>query len=252
MKSDVFWLTAAIVAALLAVSCGRAIPVVPETSQAARASIDRLFVLNKSLKDFKGIGRMKLIHSDRVESARMAWAGTYPNKLRMDIMGTPGVPLATLASDGQWVYLRLNQENRFYKKNNQAALFKRMVDIPISVREVAQILGGKVPVSPHQSAILIDFGDEHTLELRDGRGNVCQRIFFNSKKNSPVGFEIVKTNGAVIYRAEFLEMMNLEDYRVPKYLVLSNSKGERFELNVERYWVNQPLPSSRYVLQPPQ
>jgi hypothetical protein len=44
--------------------------------------------------------------------------------------------------------------------------------------------------------------------------------------------------------------MDFKQFKVPKYLVLSNSKGDRFELTVERYWVNQPLPPSRFVLKP--
>lgn len=250
MRSEKLWLVASVMALLLAISCGKSVYVVPETSPAARAAVDRLLILNQGLLDFKGIGQMKLIHSGRIQSARMAWAGTFPDKLRMDILATPGVPLATLTSDGRWIYLRLDQEKRFYKRKNGTAVFQKMVDIPINVLEINQILGGKIPISPHQSAALIECGAGYTLEFRDGTGRICQRIFVDSQKNRPVGFELVKPNGMISYRAEFVEMMNSENFSVPKYLVLSNPKGERFELKVDRYWVNKPLPSSRYVLQP--
>lgn len=250
MKSNVLWLTAVIGAALLVSSCAGIMPAVPETSPAAATTIDRLLVLNQELVDFKGIGRMKLSHSGRTQSARMVWAGTSPDKLRMDFMGAPGVPLATLSCDGKWVYLRLDQEKRFYKKKSGKALFKGMVDIPINVREAVQILGGKIPLAPHRSAGLIDSDSGHALVLKDRWGNVCQRIFFNSDENVPSGFEIVKPDGSISYKAEFIEMMNLKNYSVPKFLVMSNPVGERLELKVERYWVDQPLPPSRYVLQP--
>jgi hypothetical protein len=45
-------------------------------------------------------------------------------------------------------------------------------------------------------------------------------------------------------------MMPVDGHAVPQFLVLSNPKGELFELTVEKYWVNRPLPSSKYTLQP--
>ena len=166
-------------------------------------------------------------------------------------MGSPGVNLATLASDGEYVYLKLYQENRFFKKKRADALFKGMVDIPISVHEVIQILGGKIPLASHRSAALKANNTGHqTLELKDKWGNTSQRVFWAQDQNNPIAFEMVKSDGTIIYRAEFIELMDLKQFNVPKYLVLSNSKGDRFELTVERYWVNQPLPSSRFILQP--
>jgi outer membrane biogenesis lipoprotein LolB len=235
---------------LLIAACART-PVVRQTSIAAQATVDRLLLLNQGLIDLKGIGQMKLHRSKQSASARMAWAGTYPDKLRMDIMGSPGVNLVTLASNGEYVYLKLYQENRFYKKDNEKALFKGIVNIPITVREVVQILGGKIPIAPHQSAVLKDIDSDHaTLELIDRWGNTCQRVFLSSNQGRPTGFEMIKTDGTVSYRTEFAEMMDLQQFKVPKHLVLSNTKGDRFELQVEKYWVNQPLPLSRYSLHP--
>jgi outer membrane lipoprotein-sorting protein len=241
----------ALLTTLLFIACAPLVPTIPETSPAALAAIDRLLLFNQGLIDLKGIGQMKLIHSSQSLSARIAWAGSFPDKLRMDIMGSPGVNLVTLASDGEFVYLKLYQENRFFKKKRANTLFKRMVDIPISVREVIQILGGKIPLASHRSAALKANNTGHQiLELKDKWGNISQRIFWAQDKNDPIAFEMVKADGTIIYRTEFIELMDLKQFNVPKYLVLSNSKGDRFELTVERYWVNQPLPSSIFVLKP--
>ena len=253
MKLCTMWSMVLAMIALL-VACSHLTPQIPETSPAAAATIDRLLRLNQSLVDLKGIGRMKVIYSDHTFSARMAWAEILPdNKLRMDIMGAVGVKVATLASDGKWVYLRIDQENRFYKKKNGRKLFKRMVDIPITIKDMVQLLGGKIPLAPHQSAVLIDKKNSdpaYALELIDKRGNTCQRIFFNSDLHYPMGFEILESDGTVSYQAEFSEMISLDNYRLPKHLILSSADGNRFELAVERYWLNQPLPPSRFILQP--
>jgi outer membrane biogenesis lipoprotein LolB len=250
MKPNLLGPVAACLTVLLMAACART-PVVQQTSIAAQAAIDRLLLLNQGLIDLKGIGQMKLVRSNQSTSARMAWAGTFPDKLRMDILGSPGVKLVTLASNGEYVYLKLYQENRFYKKNNEKALFKGIVNIPITVREVVQILGGKIPIAPHRSAVLKDIdSDQAVLEFIDRWGNACQRVFLSSNQGRPTGFEMLKTDGTVSYRTEFAAMMDLERFKVPKYLVLSNSKGDRFELEVEKYWVNQPLPLSRFSLHP--
>jgi outer membrane biogenesis lipoprotein LolB len=241
-------------AALLVAACSHWTAKVPETSPMAAASIDGLLHLNQGLTDLKGLGQMKLIHSGQTQSARMAWAETLSeNKLRMDIMGAPGVTMATIACDGKWVYLRLNQVNRFYKKKNGQRLFERMVGIPITIQDIVQLLAGKIPLSPYRSAILMEKKSDHdfrVLELIDKWGRTRQRIFLASDQIHPMAFEVLKSNGAVLYRVEFLEMMNLQNYRLPKYLVLSNAEGEHLELVVEKYWPNQPLPSSKFILEP--
>ncbi len=251
MKVNAWWFLLLVGTILLFSACGRFQTATPTITPEAMAQIDRLLMMNQGLVDLKGLGRMKLELAAQKQSARMAWAGSMPDKLRMDFMGAPGVTLASLASDGQWVYLRLDQENRFYKNESGRKLFRGIVDIPISVREALQILGGKVPIAPHKRAVLIVKDKKQpTLVLRDRWGNVCQRVFFDASQKNPTGFEMVRPDGSISYRTEFEEMMNLDQFRLPKHLVLSNSKGERFELKVEKYWINQPLPPSRYVLQP--
>ena len=168
-------------------------------------------------------------------------------------MGAPGITVASLASDGDWIYLRLNQEKRFYKKRSGRGLFKKMVHIPVTIQDMVQVLGGKIPLMPHGSAALIDNDSGHptyALELKDKWGRVSQRIFFSSDTDHPLGFERLETDGSVSYRVEFREMINLEQYRLPRYLVVSGAKGESFELSVDKYWLNQPLPSSRFILNP--
>jgi outer membrane biogenesis lipoprotein LolB len=251
MKTNLLWQVIALVNALILMACTPLVPTIPKTSKAAQTAIDRLRLFNQGLMDYKGIGQMQLIHLNQSKSARMVWAGSFPDKLRMDIMGSPGVNLATLASDGEFVYLKLYQENRFYQKKNAKALFKGVVDIPISALEVIQILGGKIPLASHLSAVLkSDDNDFQTLELRDKWGNISQCIYWAQDQSDPVAFEMVKVDGTIVYRAEFIEWMDFKQFKVPKCLVLSNSKGDRFELTVERCWVNQPLPSSRFTLQP--
>ncbi len=251
MKVNAWWFPLLVGTTLLFTACGHFNEAIPATSPEAAAKIDSLLMMNQGLADIKGLGRMKLVLATQKQSSRMAWAGSMPDKLRMDFMGAPGVTLATLASDGRWVYLRLDQENRFYKKESGRALFRGMVDIPISVREALQILGGKIPLAPHKSAVIVNKDSKPpTLVLNDRWGNVCQRIFFDTTQKEVTGFEMVRPDGSIAYRTEFQEMMNLKQFKLPKLLVLSNSKGERFELKVERYWINQPLPMSRYVLQP--
>lgn len=194
---------------------------------------------------------MKLVHSDQTQIARMAWAGSLPDMLRLEVMGAPGVTVATMASDGKWFYLRLDQEGRFYKKESGKALFRRIVDIPITVREVAQVLSGKIPLASHAGAELVDRSEnEYTLVLKDNRGDVCQRIFLRSDQHRSTGFEMVGSNGSISFRAEFKETLQVDGHEVPKFLILSNSKGDRLELAVEKYWVNHPLPPSKYTLQP--
>jgi outer membrane biogenesis lipoprotein LolB len=218
----------------------------------AEAMLTRLSQANQNLLDFKGIGNLKLSHAGQIQSGRLAFAGSIPAKLRLDVMGSPGQHLATLASDGKWFYMLFHDENRFYKQRASDSALERLVSLPVTISDIIDILAGRVPIRTHGAAFLLD-GQKggHILELKNPWGRTRQRIFIHGSQKEVSGYEVVNENGSLAYRVEFIESQVIDGHRVPKVLVISDDRNERLDLKVERFWANAAIAPSGFVLSDP-
>ena len=80
----------------------------------ARKLLATLEERNRNLQTFKGIGRLKLRQAGNVLSIRLAWIGSYPDKLRITVMNVVGQPTASLATDGRFLYMVSHSKREFY------------------------------------------------------------------------------------------------------------------------------------------
>jgi outer membrane biogenesis lipoprotein LolB len=251
MKSGINLMAAFALAAFLLSACSFLPPRKPTPE--ADALLARLIDANQDLMDFKGIGNLKLTHEGQVQSARLAFAGSIPAKLRLDVMGSPGQHLASLASDGKWFYMLFYQEDRFYKQRVSDSALERLVALPVTVLDILDILAGRVPIRTHRTADLMDNrkGNGYILELKSQWGRTRQRIFVDDRREAVVGYEIVNDNGSLAYRVDIIESQIVDGHRVPKLLAIADDKDERLDLKVERFWANVAIAPSGFVLQAP-
>ena len=110
---------------------------------------------NDTLKTFKGIGKVKLSKKGKIQGARIAWVGSDPGRLRLEILAITGQPIVSLASDGDWVYLNIHDRQRFYRKRTTDANLNNIVSIPVKSSDVLHLLAGRIPVRAHNHATVI-------------------------------------------------------------------------------------------------
>ena len=111
---------------------------------------------NSSLKNFKGIGKIKVWHNAQVQiDERVAWVGSDPLKIRIAVL-ISGFPAVKLASDGQWFYyLEVQGNTHVFKKIRASnANLKRLIAIPIHSNDVITFLAGRIPVREYHSAYI--------------------------------------------------------------------------------------------------
>lgn len=242
-------------------ACGRlmgTVSVTPMDSEEieAKALLESIGRLNKTLKTFKGIGSVNL--SDRKgspRSARVAWVGTDNGKVRIEVLGITGQPIASLASDGEWFYLYLSSEGRFHKRRiNGAASLEPILSIPIKSDDVMTFIAGRVPVRAHtQARITRDHGgDGHVLTLKNRWARHVEKIYLDDTKERIWKVEIFDPSGAVSFRVILEDFRVIERYHIPTRLCLSNDNGMNTILVVEKYWTNIPVLSSMFELSTPE
>jgi hypothetical protein len=83
------------------------------------------------------------------------------------------------------------------------------------------------------------------------RGYLEMMMFWYWEKSGAVKIEVYKGKGRLRYRAEFKNMLEIQGYRVPVRLDISNDKGDGFSLEIDRYRANVSVSPSVFVLKPP-
>jgi outer membrane biogenesis lipoprotein LolB len=208
---------------------------------------------NDTLETFKGIGKIKLSKKGKIQGARIYWIGSDPGKLRLEILAITGQPIASLASDGEWVYLNIHDRQRYYRKRTTDANLKNIVSIPVKSSDVLDFLAGRIPVRGHNHATVVknESGAGYILLLKKGSKRVLERIYLDEPKKVVQKVEVLNINGSLGFRAIFEKMQIIDGYNVPLVLKIVNDEGVNFQLNVEKYWANVPISPSVFELRAP-
>ncbi len=230
---------------------------------------------NLKLKTFKGVGNIKFRGRKKKDVAgRIAWVASSPDKIRIALSSVSGHPMISVASDGQWLYLISHSRGDFYKKPATTSSMRRLFTIPVKTEDMVDILAGRVPIHSYDSAVLTDHRSQvystegHTVSTRNGGdgsgqngyvlvlkkkwGDILEKIYLDEKKKNVHKVEMFDATGTLAYRVEFDRMQAINGYRVPSRLLISNSDGSGFHLDVDRYWADASVSPSVFVLTPPE
>ena len=214
---------------------------------------DMLSVLearNHTLETFKGIGKIKFWDEGKSTTARVAWLGTASGELRIEVLNVAGRPVASIANDGKWLYLRSHMKRRFYRKQPAGHSLKEIIPIAVKSDDLISFLSGRVPITEYHSVSAVKNKTGYLLMLLTRWGTTRENIYLNEDKTDVSKIEFFNLTGSLIYRAEFGKTQETEGYNIPFYLELSDGKGNRIQLHVNRVWANIPVSRSNFVLSP--
>lgn len=263
-------------------ACGSLFPRISEKSPDGRHDARELISIlenhNFALKTFKGTGRLTLRQNEKKDvTTRAAWVGAAPDRLRIAIRDVSGLPVLSFASDGHWLYLFYHTQGQFYKKRATNSIPKRFFPISITSNEVVSILAGRIPIDKHNSAVLVKdtsarnlpnqisshqrrlshpgqtngYKDGYVLILKKRWGNVREKIYLDEEKKGVRKVEMFDAAGALAYRVEFIRMRDINGYRVPSRLLISNDDGSGLQFEIDKYWVDVSVSPSMFVLTSP-
>jgi hypothetical protein len=210
---------------------------------------------NESLQNFKGIGNIKVFKDGKIRiNQRVAWIGAKPAKISIAVL-VSGYPAVRIASDGKWVYyLEAQGDQHVYKKfpsSNDS--LKRLISIPIPPHDVISLLAGRVPIREHHSASMPedDNGQDTIVVLRKRWWGIVEKIYYQETKSCLRKVEIFDRSGSLVYRANLQRIRDIQGFRIPFRIEISDGKGAYFELDIEKYWANVTTTPSMFVVKPP-
>jgi hypothetical protein len=220
----------------------------------ARQLISILKEKNSNLKTYKGKGRVTFWNKNKKDLiAGAAWVGSDPDRLRFALRSITGQPLISFSNDGKWLYLLSHTRDQFYKKRSTDSNLKRLTSIPIKSIDMVSILAGRVPIYKHKNSTIIkdSFGDGYVLVLKNGWGNILEKIYLDENKENVRKVEFFTQNGVLSYLAELSEKRDVQGYQIPFRLFFANGDGLAFQLDIDRYWAGVSISPSVFEMAPP-
>ncbi|RZB32014.1 MAG: hypothetical protein SRB1_01633 [Desulfobacteraceae bacterium Eth-SRB1] len=208
---------------------------------------------NINLKTFKGIGKITFWKNDKKDIITNAvWVGSEPDMLRIVIRNVSWQPIVTFSSDGRWLYFVSHVQQRYYKKRSTKSNLKKIISIPIKACDILSLLAGRIPVYKHEveSIIKDDPENGYLLILKKRWGNIIEKIYVDGSKNNVRKVEVFDDTGSLLYSVVFDRMQTINGYDVPLRLVFLGGNGNRFQLDIQRYWADISVSPSVFVLNP--
>ena len=232
-----------------------------EITPAAKATeirnlLSALQTKNDTLKNFKGIGRIKLWKNGNLQvDQRVAWIGEKPVNLSIAVW-VSGYPAIKLATDGKWLYYleTHGQDTVFRKIRASDPSLKQILSIPITAGDIVMLLSGGIPMRPFNSVDLMaeKATNGYIIVLKERWWGIRQKIYFDPNRSQVYQIDVFDRTGLLMYRAEIDNMQSISEYQVPFRLRISNNEGAVFRLDVHQYWANVDPPAAAFVLAPPE
>lgn len=241
-------------AAGMTLICGcaflRDAPKAPEIDTETRTLMDRLTLRNAELETFKGMGTVRFNpRTPNRRTARVAWIGKGPDKLRFSILSIGGMPTTTMAADGEYFFMASHAPKDFHKSRSANPSLKKLIGLDLTAREVIQFLKGQVPLRKYEmaSTAAAPRTGARILILSDRRGRALQKVHFGPDNETPAKVEMFDASGRIVYTLQFSNIIDIGGFAVPFQIDIAD-REDRMLLEVERYWTQTEAPPSAFML----
>ena len=226
-----------------------------EKAGMVRDLLSALKVQNNSLRNFKGIGNIRIRQNGHMLlDQRVAWIGENPAKLSIAVL-VSGYPAVKLATDGKWLYYLeiAGGDTKFRKMATSDPSLEKLISIPIPSSDVISFLAGRIPMSEFDQAILTaeTTTPGYILILKERWWGVRQKIYYNPSLSEIRQVDVFYRSGSLKYRAVIENLQWIDGFQVPLRLRLLNPEGADCQLDIDRYWANVDPSPDVFVLTPP-
>jgi hypothetical protein len=222
---------------------------VPERDETDRV-IGALKNQNALLTTYKGIGNIRLWTDKNVISSRAAWIGDSPVRLRLEMLGVHGGPIASIAINGAHFYYYSHADKQYYARPLTDDALKPLFSFSLPVEVVTQLLMGRIPVFAYRSAKISEnpSGEGYVLTIVAENAEKAQKIYLNSEKKNISMIEYFDKNGVLDIRAVLSNQRSVGSFEIPFTIAISDGKGNGLKMDIDRCWTDIPVEPSVFVL----
>jgi hypothetical protein len=201
-------------------------------------------------KSIKGIGKITLWDSGGIQTSRAAWAGAADGRLRIEMLGLPGHPVAKFIFDGKDYLFISPLDQRTYRKNGADADLELLTGIPVPSADIVMLFSGMIPVREHDEAAF-QIGEPHCkdiLVLKKKWHGVVEKLYLNDTHDQVDQIEMYQW-GRIVYRAALESIQTVDQREIPFRLVFSNSNRQGFSIDVEKCWPDMDVTPEMFFIE---
>ncbi|RJQ77346.1 MAG: hypothetical protein C4519_13595 [Desulfobacteraceae bacterium] len=208
--------------------------------QKALAWVTRWTERNASLEQFKGLMQVQIQTRGRTLHGRAAFAGAIPDRLRLDFLNVIGQPLFSLAGNGRNITVMNMQAGQIHILEQTDAALERFTGIHMSIEDFLDVLAGRPPLPEYAAAQVPEGKRPCAVELKT-QWHVLLAELQSDACEHPDVLKVYGREGELQYTIHWLQWQSLQDYAVPRKVLITSGGGARVDLVIQRFW---PEPTS--------
>lgn len=175
-------------------------PVITDQASEILESINNI---NSESQPLKGLAELIVKSDQQIKEYEIAYASDGTGKLRIEVLSPIGMPVLTIAYDGDTIYFNEDGSPKVKTYSNPNKVIKKITNIDFNIKFLSELICSKI--------ILIDFNkaDAKKNKLLLSRNNIEQEISFD--KDFLSGYQaFFMENEKKKYKVVFYENKNFE------------------------------------------
>jgi outer membrane biogenesis lipoprotein LolB len=221
----------------------------PADDAYARMVIGRLLEQNEGLTQFKGLAKVQMKDGGRLRSGRIAFAAVRPDRMRVELLNTMGVPMTSLAGDGDHISILSHIDKKHYRIRQSRTALEPVIHLPIGIEELQSLISGCVPIPPHAFARFVETdGPEEVVVLKNRWHGMVSKLRVDSKSHKIQNMQVFDSEGQLHYQIHWYQWKEHGEFTLPSKVTIESLSHQSLELVVDRFWPNAQVAPSTFVL----
>jgi hypothetical protein len=225
----------------------------PRDDVVARRVLERLVDNNIGLTHYKALAHIRMESEDGIRAGRVAMAAVVPHKLRADWLNMMGQPVTSLVGDGQTISIWSPADPKVHRLRQSPKALAKLIHIPIGIEDFQNILIGRPPL-PADTAVQLKatHNDVDIFTLKNRWHEEIAMIRADRSTGRILAMQAFDGHGRLQYEAQWLQWRRQGKYLLPVKITFESHTKQRLSLTVDRFWPDVDVPSSAFVLNPPE
>lgn|GEM_PF-6581151 len=175
----------------------------PKISDQAHNILKNINNINSKAVPLKGLAELRIESEENIKEYDIAYASDGKTKLRIEILSPLGMPVLTIAYDGDIIYFNEDGSPKIKTYSSPNKLIKKITNIDFNIQFLSELICSKI--------IFIDFNKAEIKKnkLILSKNNIDQIISFDNDFSS--GYQTsFSENGKKLYQVVFYGNKNFE------------------------------------------
>ena len=203
----------------------------------------------KDFQNFRGVGKLQF-KSGPSKTMKIAWIGSRPGNLRLEMLGMWGQPLATFLLKEPTFCLYIVKDNVCYEGKSTAHNLSKLLTVSVESEDLFAVLSGHPPLPTFQKVRTrkLEGGTAQTLSLFGKWRKIIQKMWVSDTHNAVEKVESFDRFGDVKYTILFSDFKRHGRHLVPYEIQIVRPRGTEIVLNIQKFENGIAIPDKAFEL----